>query len=188
MTERRKSKILPPCRPPPPMRRQEKHSSCLKEPSSKPFSSTVSMGALPAPSSVYSQPMFIPTTASTFSFPQDRNFLVRPRRWIPSAKHVSPLCSIGYSCLTDIPSASTSSRVSTRSGTPVSETKSTTITFASSVCHLPLARLGPSLKRAPEAHSTQRVPISCRTLSPSARPIPQPKPQTDSHTSSPPPH
>ena len=64
-TERRKPELLPPRRPPPPMRRQEKPTCSLKEPSLKPFSSTASTGASPAPSSVCSQPMSIRTTAST---------------------------------------------------------------------------------------------------------------------------
>ena len=63
--ERRKTEILPPYHLAPPMRRQEKPTYSLKEPFSKPFSSTASTGASQVPSSACSQPTFTRTTVST---------------------------------------------------------------------------------------------------------------------------
>src|SRR5260221_95952 len=113
------------------MRRQEKPTYCLKEPSSKLFSSTASTGSSRALSSACSQPTFIPTTASTCSFRQDRSCWAKPRRWTPSVRHVWPSSSIACSCPTAIPSALINSKGSTKSVTPVSEIKSTTTISAS---------------------------------------------------------
>src|ERR1700730_11393849 len=81
--ERRKPETLPPCRLAPPVRRQEKTTCCLKEPSLKPSSSTASTEASPAPSSACSQPTFTRTTDSTCPYPQARSCLAKPRKWTP---------------------------------------------------------------------------------------------------------
>ena len=65
MTQRRKTKILPPCRLAPPMRRQENPICCLKERSLKPFSSTAWTAVSQVRSSACSQPTCTRMTAST---------------------------------------------------------------------------------------------------------------------------
>ena len=52
----------------------------LREPSLKPFSSTASMEVLRVRSSVCSQPMSIPTTASICSSPQGQSCSVKPKK------------------------------------------------------------------------------------------------------------
>src|ERR1700685_4243281 len=84
-------------------RRQGKLTFSSKEQFSNPFSSTVSTDSSSDQSNACSQTTCTPTTGSTFSFPQDRRFLVKQGGLKRSAKPGLPSPSTVSSCRTDIP-------------------------------------------------------------------------------------